>query len=163
MKSKRMVLILAFVLVAVVFAGVGAYAASTLGTQSDPLVTLSYVNERLYPQLVDKISEEADRAAKEVKESVSGSIGSTDTYSVVSLASGQTLVGQAGCEILLRIGSAQVSASDAPGLVDTTDASSINNGTALRQNHLYMVTIGGNGIKATSAVKVVVRGDYSIR
>ncbi len=163
MKNNRLVLILAFVLVAVVFAGVGAYAASTLGTQSDPLVTLSYVNERLYPQLVDKISEEADRAAEEVRQSVSQSGGSTDTYSVVSLSSGQKLLGQVGCEILLRIGSAAVSAADTPGLVDMTDASSLNNGSALKQNHLYMVTIGGNGIKATSAVKVIVRGDYSIQ
>lgn len=163
MKNNRLVLILAFVLVAVVFAGVGAYAASTLGTQSDPLVTLSYVNERLYPQLVEKISEEADRAAEEVRQSVAQSGGSTDTYSVVSLSSGQKLIGQVGCEILLRIGSAAVSAADAPGLVDMTDASSLNNGSALKQNHLYMVTIGGNGIKATSAVKVIVRGDYSIQ
>ena len=163
MKNNRLVLILAFVLVAVVFAGVGAYAASTLGTQSDPLVTLSYVNERLYPQLVDKISEEADRAAEEVRQSVSQSGGSTDTYSVVSLSSGQKLLGQVGCEILLRIGSAAVSAADTPGLIDMTDASSLNNGSALKQNHLYMVTIGGNGIKATSAVKVIVRGDYSIQ
>ena len=162
MKKNKLVLILAFVLVAVVFAGIGAYAASTLGTQSDPLVTLSYVNERLYPQLVDKISEEADKAAEEVRQSVKQG-ANTDTYSVVSLTSGQALIGQVGCELLLRIGSATVSASDSPGLVDATDASSLNNGSALRQNHLYMVTIGGNGIKATSAVKVIVRGDYTIQ
>ena len=163
MKNNKLVLILAFVLVAVVFAGVGAYAASTLGTQSDPLVTLSYVNERLYPQLVEKISEEADRAAQEVKASIANNGGGTDTYAVVSLGSGKTLVGQAGCEILLRSGSATVSASESPGLVDMTDAGSINNGSALSQNHLYMVTISGSGIKATSEAKVIVRGDYSIR
>jgi len=163
MKSKKTVLILAFILVAVVFAGVGAYAASTLGTQSDPLVTLSYVNERLYPQLVDKISEEADRAAAQVRRDVSQTAGSTDTYAVVSLANGQTLTGQVGCELLLRIGSVNVSASDSPGLVDMTDASSINNSAALKQNHLYMVTIAGNGVKATSAAKLIVRGDYTIQ
>ena len=162
MKNKKLILTLAFVLAAIVFAGIGAFAATTLGSQSDPLVTLSYVNEKLYPQLVDKISEEADRAVGEVRKTVSGNGAGTDTYSVVSLASGQTLVGQVGCEILLRVGSAGVSASETPGLVDTTDASTINNGTALKQNHLYMVTIGGNGIRASSAAKVIVRGDYSI-
>ncbi len=162
MKNKKLFFVLAFVLVAVVFAGVGAYAASTLGSQSDPLVTLSYLNERLYPQLVDKISEEADRAAEEMRQSVAGGAGSTETYAVVSLSAGQTLTGKVGCEILLRVGSAQVSAPESPGLVDTTDASSINNGTALKTNHLYLVTIGGNGVKATSAAKMLVRGDYSV-
>ncbi len=163
MKSKKLVLALAFVLVAVVFAGVGAYAASTLGTQSDPLVTLSYVNEKLYPQLVDKISEEADRAAQDVRAGIAQSGGGTETYIVVSLNSGQTLVGQVGCELLLRVGSASVSAADAPGLVDMTEATTLNNGSALKQNHLYMVTVGGNGVKATSAVKLIVRGDYSVQ
>ena len=163
MKNNRIILVLAFVLVAVVFSAVGAYAASTLGSQSDPLVTLSYVNERLYPQLVEKISEEADRAAADVRSDISKSGGNTDTYSVVSLQNGQTLTGQVGCEILLRIGSASVSASETPGLVDLTDASSINNGSALKQNHLYMVTIAGNGVKAGSSVKLVVRGDYSVQ
>ena len=92
-----------------------------------------------------------------------GGAGSTDTYAVVSLSAGQTLSGQVGCEILLRVGSAQVSASESPGLVDTTDASSLSNGSALKANHLYLVSIGGNGIKATSAAKVIVRGDYSIK
>ena len=54
-------------------------------------------------------------------------------------------------------------AAESPGLVDTTDASSLNNGSALKANHLYLVSIGGNGITATSAAKVIVRGDYSIK
>ena len=165
MKNKRVVTILAFVLVAVVFAAVGAYAASTLGTQNDPLVTLSYLNERLYPDLLDKITSEADRAAEKVLQEMNNGGGSgTETYAVVTLSNGQKLVGEVGCEILLRIGTASVSAVDNPGLVDLTDAKSLNDGAKLTANHLYMVTIAGGGIKATAnTVKVVVRGGYTIQ
>ena len=166
MKNKKLVTILAFVLVAVVFAGVGAYAATTLGSKNDPLVTLSYLNEKLYPELVSKISDEADAAAAEVTKALQQAAaqgGSAETYAVVTLSNGQRLVGSVGCEIMLRIGTASVSAADNPGLVDTSSASSLNDGAALTANHLYMVTIAGNGIKATAAtVKVLVRGDYTI-
>lgn len=164
MNNKKIVTILAFVLVAVVFAAVGAYAATTLGTQNDPLVTLSYLNERLYPSLLTKISNEADQAATKVlQEMKNNSGGGTETYAVVTLYKGQKLVGEVGCEVLLRIGSATVSAVDNPGLVDLTDAKSLNNGASLAANHLYMVTIAGGGIKATAdTVKVVVRGGYTI-
>lgn len=164
MKNKKIVTILAFVLVAVVFAAVGAYAATTLGSQNDPLVTLSYLNERLYPDLLAKISDEADQAAEKVLQEINNGSGSgTETYAVVTLYRGQKLVGEVGCELLLRIGTASVSAVDSPGLVDLTDAKSLNDGASLTANHLYMVTIAGGGIKATSdTVKVVVRGGYTI-
>jgi len=161
-KKSRLVTLLTFVLVAVVFAGVGAYAATTIGSQSDPLVTLSYLNEKLYPQLLDKISDEADDMTAELKTSLQTS-GGVNTYTVVSLSKGQKLVGSVGCEVLLRIGSASVIATDNPGLVDTTGGSSLNAGAAVTKNHLYMVTIAGGGIQATDSVKAIVRGAYTIQ
>lgn len=155
MKNKKLITILSIALAVVIIAGVSAYAATTFGTSSDPLITLSYLEKTLTPQLLEQFGDELEAALV--------ANGGTDTYSVVTLTSGQTLTGAVGCEIMLRIGSASVSASDSPGLVDTTDASSLNNGSALKTNHLYMVTIAGNGIKATAAtVKVIVRGSYTI-
>lgn len=155
MKNRKLITILSIALAVVVIAGVGAYAATSFGTSSDPLITLSYLEQTLTPQLLEQFGEELEAALAEK--------GEADTYTVVTLTNGQKLTGEVGCEILLRIGTASVSADDVPGLVDTTDASSLNNGSALKTNHLYMVTIAGNGIKATAAtVKVIVRGSYTI-
>lgn len=155
MKNKKLITILSIALAVVIIAGVSAYAATSFGTSSDPLITLSYLEKTLTPQLLEQFGDELEAAL--------AANGGTDTYSVVTLTNGHTLTGAVGCEIMLRIGSASVSASDSPGLVDTTDASSLNNGSALKANHLYMVTIAGNGIKATAAtVKVIVRGSYTI-
>lgn len=155
MKNRKLITILSIALAVVIIAGVSAFAATSFGTSSDPLITLSYLEKTLTPQLLEQFGDELETALS--------SSGGTSTYTVVTLAKGQTLTGAVGCEIMLRIGTASVSASDSPGLVDTTDASSLNNGSALKTNHLYMVTIGGNGIKATAAtVKVIVRGSYTI-
>ena len=161
-KKNKLTTLLVFVLVAVVFAGVGAYAATTIGTQSDPLVTLSYLNERLYPQLVSQISDKADEMAAQIKSSM-GTSGGVDSYAVVSLSKGQKLVGSVGCEVLLRIGNASVIAQDNPGLVDTTAGNALNAGSAVPKNHLCMVTIVGGGLQASDSVKVIVRGSYTIQ
>ena len=41
-------------------------------------------------------------------------------FSVVTLSQGQTLVGDVGCEVMLRIGTAVCGTSDSVGLIDTT-------------------------------------------
>ena len=84
-------------------------------------------------------------------------------YSVVTLTSGQTLVGDIGCEVMLRVGSAVCVAPSSPGLIDETTAGTLNNGGALVQNHLYMMTIEGRGVQATAATtKLLVRGSYTV-
>ena len=88
----------------------------------------------------------------------------SETYSVVTLSSGQKLIGSVGCEIILRIGSANCIAQYTPGLIDVSSGGSINNGAGLTVNHLYMVTIADHGIVASaSGVKVLVRGEYKLQ
>ncbi len=158
MKNKRLITILSIVLAVVLVAGVSAYAATNFGTSSDPLITLSYLEQTLTPELMEQFGDELEAAL----DAYSGS-SQTDTYKVVTLSSGQTLIGNVGCEIMLRTGSATVSAAASPGLIDATDAASLENGASLTANHLYMVTADGNGVVATaSSVQLIVRGAYTI-
>ena len=83
---------------------------------------------------------------------------------MVTLSQGQSLVGQVGCEVMLRIGAASCVSEDSVGLIDTTAGSVLGNGQALAVNHLYMVTIAPRSVKAASStVKVLARGPYSIQ
>ena len=50
----------------------------------------------------------------------------------------------------------------APGLVDMTAGGTLSSGGSLVQNHLYLGTIDGRGVKATSAVTFLGRGSYTI-
>lgn len=164
MKIMRLgIMVLCLVLAVALIAGTSLVVAS-YGSESDPLVTLSYLEDVFGVNLLKKVETligQREEALKNKIESALGSGGSA-TYAVVSLESGQVLKGEVGTEIMLRIGSAVCSADGSPGLIDTTDGSSIDNGSALKTNHLYMVTIEGRGVKATNSVKVIVRGDYTI-
>ena len=63
----------------------------------------------------------------------------------MTLSAGQVLYGSAGCEVMLRGGSAACVSPDksTPGLVDVTGGGAINDGAALQTNHLYAMTAAG--------------------
>ncbi len=164
MQRKTLTIIVTVIVAVVVIAGVGAYAASNYGTSDDPLVTMSYITETLTPSLESSFSSGVNAAVAELEDSFTEATQeSPDSYKVVTLAYGQKITGSVGCELLLRVGTANCKAADKPGLVDTTDAGTIDNGASLTANHLYMVTIEGNGITATSSVvKVLAKGAYTV-
>ena len=162
MKDKsKLVFTLSVVLALVLGIGIGGYAASGYGSQSDPLVTLSYLTDELTPQIMDQVQDMIDQKAGELGGEAPSGAG--ETYRLLTLTSGQRVVGGVGCEILLRVGTAECVADDSPGLVDLSSTGSINSGDTLETNHLYMVTIEGHGFEATAqTVKILVRGDYTV-
>ena len=85
-------------------------------------------------------------------------------FTVVTLYQGQALVGSAGCELLLRSGSAMCSAADSMGLTDITSGSALVGGGALSNDHLYIVTAGPRSVIATAPMtEMLVRGSYIIQ
>lgn len=158
-------------------------ATGGAGSEGDPLVTLSYLNETFMAQLLGKVDEKLDvrdkaladkldaqvqqdtqALADKLQTSGNTSSGKSDSFTVITLSSGQTLYGEIGCEVMLRVGSASCVSASSPGLIDETDASTLENGGALVRNHLYMMTISERGVRATAAtVKLLVRGAYTIR
>lgn len=155
-----------------------ALAAACLGTgvalaaggdQSDPLVTLSYLEQTAIPQIVEQVEEKTAVRQKELEQSFNsliaqgGSGGTSASYTLVSMTSGQTMSLEVGCEVLLRIGSATVNANTSPALIDLSTGGTIESGTSLTRNHLYMATIADRTLTATAGdVKLLVRGGYSI-
>lgn len=142
-----------------------AALAATPGTEDDPLVTLSYLNDTFLPQMLSRVDERL--AAQGLSNGLTYQTGqntqSGDSFTVVTLSDGQTLYGEVGCEAMLRVGSAVCVSPSNPGLIDSTSGGVIHNGAALTQNHLYLMTIEGRGIRAGSGTtKLMIRGNYSI-
>lgn len=151
--------------------------ATTPGTQEDPFITLSYLTDVFKAQMLEdakktgqELTEKFDSRIAELETQLQSSSGeanasrpkSADVFSVVTLSNGQTLTCSVGVEIMLRVGSAN-GFGTAPALVNYTDGTTLPSGSALTTNHMYLVTIEGNGIKATAAtVKVLARGNYKI-
>ena len=150
MRQRKRTLIILAVLVLVLAAAVTAYAVNNYGTQADPLVTKSYLDEVLQPELLAEFDEMLSSDGAD--------------FRVVTLQNGQTLSAEVGCEVMLRIGSASASGPDFPVLVDTTSGTTLDDGSAMAKNHLYMITIVNNGLKATAnGTKVLVSGSYTIK
>ena len=164
---------IAAALMCVCFLFTAAYATSA-GSSTDPLVTLSYLNGTYTEQVKAMVDQTVNERKAEMEQSLrnvlAGNGGTTaptagnGVFTVVTLTQGQSLVGDVGCEVMLRIGAATCVSEDSVGLIDTTSGGVLGTGAALSQNHLYMVTIAPRWITASSAtVKVLVRGPYTIQ
>ena len=141
--------------------------AAEPGSDNDPLVTLSYLNETFMDSIMQKVDQKiADRnsqIAQQLGAQTGNTSGTAASFTVVTLSNGQILTGDIGCEVMLRVGTAVCVSPSSPGLIDESSAAALNNGGALVQNHLYMMTIEGRGVKATAATtKLLVRGSYTI-
>ena len=180
MKKKNFRTVLCMVLVGTVMAAFVAIATE-VGSQGDPLVTLSYLNETFMTQILSRVDEKLLIRNAEIKAELEERIGLTErdlllqlggsvgdagggtavSFTAVTVPDGMTLYGGAGCEVMLRSGKATCfsEGKSTPGLVDTTDGKTINHGTALVTNHLYMMT-AQRGVKANGEIVLLVRGDY---
>ena len=113
----------ALALSAVLLGTVAALAAG--GDQSDPLITLSYLNQTAIPQIVKQVEEKTAAKQKELEKAFADQInqykqqggqssgtgsGSSTSYTLVSMASGQTMSLGVGSELLPRIGTVTVKA-----------------------------------------------------
>ena len=154
MKSKLIAGIEIFVVTAAVFAGVTAFGAA--GTQDDPLVSKSYVDDKI----------------NQVLEIVNGGSVSTDgtiapaggSYQPVYASVGQVVLGGEGTEMILRSGKANIYIEGVDGLVDATTGKNLTTGDAATSNHIMIVPRDdGRGVKVTEAAWFLIKGDYTIK
>lgn len=107
------------------------------GTENDPVVTLSYIKEIFKPEI---------------------------TFKVVEVPAGKTLYGEAGTEIVLRMGKGSIVATAKGGVADLTSGYDLSDGTQIPPNHHLIVPVDdGRGIKVTEKTLVLVKGGYTIK
>ena len=180
---------LSFLVIALTVTGIAA-AAANYGSAEDPLVTASYINDVVRPEISEQIEDALqeketellgqidrklensgvsadlsddliDQIAARAAQKVSA--GSGESWQVIKVPSGKTLTGRVGCQVMLRIGGASCVSSGSTGLIDMSDGSVLGSGGVLKTNHLYMVTIDGRGFKAVGDATVLIKGSYSIQ
>lgn len=137
--------------------GIGAVAASNYGTQADPLVAKSYLDNTLTPKLQQQFQTELDSKVQALEQKISSAGGG---FTAVTLSSGQTLSCGEGCEVIVTSGSA--AAYGSTGLTDVTAGSAVVSGGSVPIYHLCMVLTDKEGITASGAVQVMVRGSHTV-
>ena len=129
-------------------------SAANPGTEEDPLVSLSYVNDVLIPQLKSYIDSQIQQQP---------AASSNDALQLVNLKKGQTIIGYQGTEFILRMGSAQVIATDKGGIADVTLGMDLPMGAEMPPNHLLIVPYTDwRGVTMKTDGILLVRGMYSI-
>lgn len=176
MTKKKKALIAAGVMLAVAFiVGVTVAATGVYGTQSDPLVTKSYIDSvqtGINSSLAQSVSDASADAQARIDSKISSYTSSmqakidaananaADTFVYVQLTSGQTVTVSAGSELMLRSGTA--AAGPAGSLTDTTEGAAAAASQALAQNHMYLAGSDGTTVTASSDASFMIRGTYSV-
>lgn len=150
------------------------------GTKEDPLVSQSYVdekllelktygdlyNEELLKQLEEKTEklEELDEQLKAFKEQLESSGQQGGKFVVVeNLAAGQKLIADESTEIILRAGKVKAIASENGGLSDVTAGKDIQEGEFVETNHLIIIPrTDGRGVVSEVDSVLMVKGMFRI-
>lgn len=141
------------------------FAATTASASSDtdPLVTLSYLEKIAFPKLKEEITEEISESVND-GEAFSGA---EKSYSVIELEEGQQITAKSVCEIIVRPGSEVVCVSPFPkqGIADITLGTEVLDGEEISINSYCIIPRGndGRGIEVLSEkAYIMIRGDYEI-
>ncbi|AEI38739.1 hypothetical protein [Paenibacillus mucilaginosus] len=153
------------------------------GSVDDPVITKSYFDQNIANKVTDELTKQSITEAK-VKELISAALagggstappGETPTspvssegsaLKVVQLQPGQTLLGAAGTEIIVRSGKVLAVSDTEDGIPDVTIGKDVTAGAPVELNHLLIVPREGRGIKpdpkSKTDIYVMVRGGYTI-
>lgn len=131
------------------------------GSSSDPLVTLSYVEnkvEQLKYYIDSKIGDVSSNPVNNLQAS----------WEVVEVPAGKSLICKDGTEIILRSGRATAIAVEKNGIIngltDITAGKDLGIDELILANHLLIVPRNdGRGAKAITHCFFLVKGDYEIR
>ena len=135
---------------------ISAAVFASPGSNDDPLISLSYITDKLLPEIYSYIDSKVQGAG--------GGSGTADSFKVVDLKSGQRVICNAGCELILRMGSANIIATASGGISDVTKGADLPHNSAMPSNHLLIIPVNdGRGIVMTSDGKVMIKGTYTLQ
>lgn len=125
------------------YANTGLISSDQPGSIEDPIVTKSYVDQRL-----------AELGFGEVEDG--------KTLTVVEMSAGHSLIAFEGTEFIVRTGRAVGFSQTTDGIPDLTDGKDIKAGTRIPNNHLLLFPRSdGRGIRHEGEeVFVMIRGAY---
>ncbi len=144
-KNKK---ILLFIIVAILSFGAVVYSDAIPGTDSDPLITLSYLEMRLENLGQNSEGEEAE---------------SSSLYEVLKVDQEDIILLGSSAEIILRAGKAKAFVTDKGGLADVTSGNDIGMDELIPKNHLLICPLDdGRGLVFESESWIMVKGEYTL-
>ena len=139
-------------------------ASAEPGSADDPLITLSYVEDVLIPQLKSYVDSSIANASLESGAQGGVTVEGSGAFNVVNVSKGQTIIGDRSCQMILRMGTGNIVATSKGGVADVTAGYDLPDKTPAPSNHLLIVPVDdGRGIKMTSDGIIMICGSYSVK
>lgn len=170
LKNKRKVIIM--LTLTLTFSGSFFALAADPGSEKDPLISLSYFDNKikeLKEEILDALSkdlnEKFDKTEKEIESSLDEikekGVSSPSTFEVVNLTENETLICDAGTEIIVRSGKFTAVGGATGGVSDVTAGKDLITDEVIINNHLLIIPKSdGRGITAKIAGAVMIKGNY---
>lgn len=187
--KKKLITVLICVVACVALA-LTVFAAQA-GSADDPLVSKSYVDDKI-SQVLQVLNNSSDSStsnaqtnttiSQEEREKLKAEIiaelgvsneedltgGSVpvenNSYVPVYAEVGQIILGGEGTEMILRSGKAEVYITGVAGIVNATTGKEMTNGSKASWNNIMIIPRNdGRGFKVTEAAWFLVKGDYEIK
>lgn len=172
-KSTRIVVIAILMLSALIYLMVlGSADGAEPGSESDPIVTLSFVDKKIeqIKYYIDSNLEEIDRLILELEKkdkelaAIKRTVEKSLTFEVVEMKAGQILLAEEGAEIIIRSGMTTAVYGELGGLSDITSAKDLKSGESIAINHMLIASRGdGRGVKAGGQVFLIIKGGYALQ
>jgi len=155
-----------FVCVGIFQLGYGVFAEP--GSQDDPVIVKSYLDQIVIPQIKNYVDESIKALSNKIAHSGQGNNEpiTTERFTVVSVKPGQKLIGGQGTEMILRRGKATVVTTEMGGIADVTSGVDLKNGAVPAEHLLIIPRDDGRGVAAdrdnSEDVLIMVKGTYAI-
>ena len=184
MKNKKVVLGVLLTLCMAFGAGVFAGAATSKaepGSSGDPLITKSYLEERLsqingsntsntenqsseeiatLKKQVEELKKENESLKKQIKDVKAEA--QKGSFKKVTVKKGKALIVIYGAEVVFYSGTATWKTSNNSYILDLTERNHVSNGASAILYHNYLIRSGCN-LEAAKDMVVYVRGTYSVK
>lgn len=178
-KSRKTGIIVLTAIILVISAVViNAADGVTPGSEQDPIVTQSYVEQKseqikyyidsLVAQENAKLKAELELKGQEISklgEEIKSAAKAASKFQVVEMQKNQILIAGEGAEIIPRSGKFSAIEDAFGGLSDITAAKDLKNGEAVVNNHMLIAARGeGRGLKALADKSfLIIKGTYTLQ
>lgn len=164
-KNKRKIIISSVLAVSML---TGIIIAATPGSSTDPLITLSYFEQKI-EDLKEELEELIEKGSKDKEEEKNEETEKPEIdtsafiFKIENLKAGSTLKCGEGTEFIIRTGEMKAVASASGGLSDVTDGANIDGDTVVPKNHHIVVPRDdGRGLSVVTGGAIMIKGNYEI-
>ncbi|MDD3705772.1 MAG: hypothetical protein PHC45_06910 [Clostridiaceae bacterium] len=175
---KTGIIVLTAIILVISAAVISAADGITPGSEQDPIVTQSYVEQKseqikyyidsLVAQENAKLKAELELKGQEIaklREEIKNAANAAGKFQVVEMQKNHILIAGEGAEIIPRSGKFSAIEDAFGGLSDITAARDLKNGEAVVNNHMLIAARGeGRGLKALADKSfLIIKGTYSLQ